>query len=192
MFCPHCGVQNADDAEVCGSCKTQLPKLFASGSPVATAAEPGDKASAALSVLYRRSASGGNWFYWIAGMSLLNTLIVLFHGKMSFVLGLGVTQVIDAGIRQLGGRSALVLMPINLIFAGIYVMFGYFACRRAMWAFIAGIVCYSLDTLLFLLARDVFGLGFHVFALFCIIGGLKALNIARKIEAQQAQTLVRY
>lgn len=192
MFCPHCGVQNADDANVCGSCATQLPRLLASESGVSVATAPIDETSAALSVLYKRAASGGNWFYWIGGMSLLNTVIVLFHGKVSFVLGLGVTQLIDAGIRQLGGRAALVLLPINLVFAGIYLMFGYFACRRAMWAFIAGIVCYSLDTLLFLLASDIFGLGFHAFALFCIIGGLRALSSAKKLEAQQAQTLVRF
>lgn len=193
MFCPHCGAQQADETEVCTACGTQLPKSLASmPGTVATAPQPNADLSATLSVLQKRIASGGNWFYWIAGLSILNSLIVLFHGHMSFVAGLGVTQLIDAGISELGGRAAFILLPINLIFAGIYVMFGYFACRRAMWAFIAGTVCYSLDTLLFLLVKDILGLGFHVFALFCIFGGLKALNLSNKLQAQNSQTLVRH
>lgn len=193
MFCPHCGAQNADDANVCTACSTLLPKLLESTpGAVATATQPDDKTSAALSVLYKRIASGGNWFYWIAGLSIVNSLIVLFNGKMSFVAGLAATQFIDGGIQELGPKAAIILLPINLIIAGIYVMFGYFACRRAMWAFIAGIVCYSLDTLLFLMVMDLFPLAFHAYALFWIVGGLKALNLSKKLEAQQTQTLVRH
>lgn len=188
LFCPHCGVQNADDANICTACQTQLPRLFAA----AGVTQPIDGQTQAISGLLRRSASGGNWFYWIAGMSLVNTVIGLFHGSLSFVLGLGVTQFIDAGIKQLGGGAALPLLLVNFAFAGVYALFGYFACRRAVWAFVAGIVCYSLDTLLFLLVKDIFGLAFHVYALFCIVVGLRALKSARKLEAQQAQTLVRY
>lgn len=193
MFCPHCGVQNADGASACTACSTILPQMVpAPGASGATQPQPDQNVSAALAVLYRRVASGGNWFYWIAGMSLLNTVMGLAHGGMSFLTGLGVTQLIDEGMRQLGGRAMIILLPLNLIFAGLYIVFGYFACRRALWAFVAGIVCYSLDTLLVLAVQFFPGLLFHAFALLCIAGGLKALNSARKLEAQQAQTLVRY
>ena len=37
--------------------------------------------------------SGANWFFWIAGLSLVNSLIILFSGEWSFIVGLGATQI---------------------------------------------------------------------------------------------------
>lgn len=140
-----------------------------------------------LMELHRRVKSGGNWFYWIAGLSLINTIVMLSHGKFSFVAGLGITQIIDVIIAKVGPAAAVVGLPINLIIAGIYVVFGYFACRRQSWAFITGIVLYSLDTVLFLLFFDILPLAFHAFALLGIISGLKAHNAALQLEARQMQ-----
>lgn len=39
---------------------------------------------------------GANWFYWIAGLSIINTLIIFFNGDVNFIVGLGLTQIIDA------------------------------------------------------------------------------------------------
>src|SRR5690349_21130602 len=44
-----------------------------------------------LAVMHR----GANWFYWIAGLSLVNSAIFAFGGQVSFILGLSYTQVID-------------------------------------------------------------------------------------------------
>ena len=38
---------------------------------------------------------GASWFYWIAGASVVNTIIFLFGGNLNFIVGLGVTQVIN-------------------------------------------------------------------------------------------------
>lgn len=166
----------------------------AQGGPIAPPPMPGypepqpdQQAAIKLMELHGRIKSGGGWFYWIAGLSLINTLVVLFHGKFSFVAGLGITQIIDGLVAELGPVAAIIGLPINLIIAGIYVVFGYFACRRASWAFITGIVLYALDTVLFLIFFDIIPLAFHAFALFGIVAGLKAHNAALKIETQQAQ-----
>ena len=39
--------------------------------------------------------SGANWFYWIAGLSLVNTILLYTGSEWVFVVGLGVTQLID-------------------------------------------------------------------------------------------------
>ena len=142
-----------------------------------------DAAAAKLQELRRRICSGGNWFYWIAGLSLLNTVIALFNSNVSFIAGLGFTQAIDYLIREYGGIAAAIGLLLNLVIAGIYIGLGYCACRRMRWAFIVGMILYSLDTLLFLIAMDLFPLAFHLFALFGIFSGLKADTEARQIEA---------
>jgi len=43
------------------------------------------------SELQNQAKSGANWFYWIAGASLVNTIIFLFNGRVSFIIGLGIT-----------------------------------------------------------------------------------------------------
>lgn len=40
--------------------------------------------------------NGTAWFFWIAGLSLVNAVITHAGSDLSFVAGLGVTQVIDA------------------------------------------------------------------------------------------------
>src|SRR5437016_14082822 len=47
--------------------------------------------AAADPVLEKQLKSGGSWFYWIAGLSLINSAIALSGSGMRFILGLGVT-----------------------------------------------------------------------------------------------------
>src|SRR5574340_77246 len=45
--------------------------------------------------LMARHLNGANWFYWIAGLSVVNSVIVLFGGAWYFLVGLGATQFVD-------------------------------------------------------------------------------------------------
>jgi hypothetical protein len=142
----------------------------------------------------RRAAvkNGANWFYWIAGLSLVNSVINVTGGEWQFIIGLGATQIVDAIAgeitRQMAGDGALVInalaFGINLVIAFIAVVFGIFANRGKPWAFLVGIVLYLLDGLIFLAFQDWFGVGFHAFAAFCIYGGYSALRKLRELEAQ--------
>ena len=123
-----------------------------------------------------RIKSGASWFYWIAGLSLINSAVALSGSNWGFILGLGITQVIDAIAKGLGSAGVAVAMVLDVIVAGVFVLFGVFAHRKQSWSFIAGMVLYGLDGLLFLIGRDLPGLGFHAFALFCIFGGYSALR----------------
>jgi hypothetical protein len=129
--------------------------------------------------------SGANWFYWIAGLSLVNSAIYAFGGDISFILGLGATQLIegitDAAIAE-GMPSLLkgVAIVMNLAITGVFALFGYYANKGVAIAFIAGIALYILDGLLYLAVGSMLAAGFHVFALFFIVRGfLASRKIAR-------------
>lgn len=133
---------------------------------------------------------GANWFYWIAGLSIINTALVISGSDMTFIVGLGITQIISAiGLmltESIGSLGHIIAFVFCLIASGVFAMFGIFANKRHLWAFIVGMVLYALDGLLFLIVQDWLSIGFHVFALFCIFSGLKA---QRKL-AQMQENLV--
>lgn len=125
-------------------------------------------------ILERRANSGASWFYWIAGLSLINSIVVLAGSQWSFILGLGITQVIDAVAHALGPIGRAVGLGLDLAAGGLFVLFGVFAHKRQAWSFVVGMVLYGLDGMFFLVAMDWLGLGFHAFALYCIFSGFRA------------------
>jgi hypothetical protein len=146
--------------------------------------------SAREEILYESQAlSGANWFFWIAALSMINTVIILFDGKWSFLAGLGVTQFIDGmgiALRESMGNTAVILsLFLDVIAASIFVVFGLLARKRQSWAFLVGMAVYGLDGLIFLMVQDWLSLAFHAFALYCIYKGLSANN---RLKQPQTET----
>jgi hypothetical protein len=148
-----------------------------------------DSSKAAVAELLRIQAqakSGANWFYWIAALSVINSIMVLTGSGWSFIVGLGITQLVDGAAEALieegVSNARVVCFAINLIIAGVFVLFGAFANRKHLWAFVVGMLLYALDGLLFLLVMDYLSIGFHVFVLFSLYGGLKATNKLKQLE----------
>lgn len=134
--------------------------------------------------------SGTNWFWWIAGLSIVNSLIVLSGSNWNFVVGLGLTQVVDgvAGalaeeFADIGTIVKVAGLLIDVAIAGLFVLLGFLARKHFAWAFIIGMVLYGLDGLIFLLVQSWLNIGFHAFALVGIYNGLKALKTL-KTQAQ--------
>ncbi len=126
---------------------------------------------------------GANWFYWIAGFSVVNSLVSLLQGGWGFIVGLGITQVVDAIaaaiLQEQGDGTGLIrviALGASVFFAGLFVLFGWLANQGQGWAFISGMVLYLLDGLLFLLVQDWMSLVFHAFALYCMFNGYTALR----------------
>ena len=137
--------------------------------------------------LASHAKGGANWFYWVAGLSVVNSLIFLFGGNWSFFAGLGITQVIDVivdAITRGGDFSAvkIIAFVIDLLIAGVFLLFGLWANKFQTWAFIAGMALYFLDGLLLLVLGAYLPAAFHVFALIMIFRGFSA---ARKINASK-------
>jgi hypothetical protein len=143
--------------------------------------------------LQRRLKTGASNFYWIAGLSVINTLIYIFGGGISFVVGLGITQFVDGfahGVANYNPTNAILFKGIgfivSLMISSVFILFGIFAAKGKKWSFITGMVLYSLDAILMLVFKDFLGFGFHLFFLWLLYGGLRALN---QIEKSVPQTI---
>lgn len=141
-------------------------------------------------VLMARARSGTDWFFWIAGLSLVNTIINLVGGSLSFVTGLGIMQLIDGltigFAKNAEGSTGFVIhligFAVNLLIALIFVMAGFLSRQRYRWVVIAGMLIYLLDALVFIVFQDWVPLLFHGWALWGLWNGLQAINALKKLE----------
>src|SRR5438874_4952356 len=102
-----------------------------------------------------------NWFFWIAALSLVNSIIAMSGGNWQFFLGLGVSQVLDA-IGGFGGSAGHVIALImNLFIAGVVSLFGIFARKGQKWAFLVGMILYAGDGIIFIMAGEIRSVIFH-------------------------------
>ena len=139
--------------------------------------------SAADPVLERQLKGGGSWFYWIAGLSLVNSVLALSGSGTRFILGLGIMRIFDElAQRMASGAGLAVAVVLDLLAAAVFVFFGVFANKRHTWSFIVGMALYALDGLIYLIAQEWLGVGFHAFVLFCLFRGFKACRALNAVS----------
>ena len=134
-------------------------------------------------VAARQTQVGGDWFFWIAGFSIVNSVLAQVNANIHFVIGLGTTEIFDSGVTGLPKGAVIAL---DLLAAAFYVLYGFFARKGVRWAFIVGGVFYLLDGLLLLVARDWLAVAFHAYALYRLFQGFQGaqqLAILRKQSA---------
>ncbi len=137
----------------------------------------------------RQHRSGADWFFWIAGLSLINSLMMWLGGGLNFLAGLAITQVMDGIVYSIAeelwltGNPAVTLVALGLdaFVAGIFVFCGVFARKRYAWSFIIGMIFYALDALLALAFGSYLVFAFHLWALFGLFTGLRALKQLRAL-----------
>lgn len=126
------------------------------------------------------STNSAKWFYIIAALSIINSILLYFNANIFFIFGLSTTQFVDGIVYGVTGFfSPLALIP-NIIIAGLFVLFGFYASKLKKWAFITGIFFYGLDALLSLLAEDWSGIIFHIIVFIILINGLASLKKINK------------
>jgi hypothetical protein len=123
--------------------------------------------------LERQRRNGGAWFYWVAGLTLINSALALAGQNWHFILGLGITQLADALIAQ-SSSGWMAAAALDLMLIGGFVFLGRCAVGGHLWAFLVGIALYALDGVIFLVARDWVGVGFHAFVLMMTVRGFQA------------------
>jgi len=153
---------------------------FTSASP-AQAPGPAPRLDhAALAREHPAILSDANWLWWIAGLSLINTVLTHTGSETSFAVGLGFTLLADAFFRDL----PVVALAIDLVAIGTLGALGWFARRGQLWAFLTGAGLYGLDTLIFIPLQAWIAVGFHVVATVFLVRG--AVNLRRALRQARA------
>lgn len=134
--------------------------------------------------------SGAGWFIWIAGLSVVNTISVYSGSTWGFAAGLGITQVVDYMAKGLGSAGMAVGLFINVMAVGFFVFMYAFARKAQKWAFITGLIFYSLDTVLVLAIGMWFGLIIHALGLTGMFRGIKACTELAKIAETEQRAAV--
>ena len=123
----------------------------------------------------------GNWFFWIAGLSALNTLLAFLHVDIAFIVGLGITQIFDALASRHGG--AWLALILDAMVLGIFALFGVVAGKGNSWAFIVGMVLYTLDAGLCVMVQLWLNVAFHLYVLFHLFQGVRVNQMRKKAGA---------
>jgi hypothetical protein len=103
--------------------------------------------------LFPRGKNGAAWFYWIAILSLINTVVALSGGGIMFALGLDVTMITDTIAAQIalqpGGNMAILIVALvfDAIVLGLVILCGRLSQWRMLWVYALGMGLYLLDGL---------------------------------------------
>jgi len=122
--------------------------------------------------------SAARWFWWIAGLSLVNA--VLFHSgsDATFVVGLAMTMMASIVFAQ--------NLPVAIALAGacvgFYFLMGLYAQRRQLWAFYLGLGAYVVDALIYVMVQDWMSVAFHALAAFFIFRGIQRVREMSKVS----------
>jgi len=141
------------------------------------------------STLDMRIGRAANWFYIIAALSIVNSVLAATNSSFVFIIGLGVTQVGAGMARQMGNSAIAIAVDAGAVL--LLVAFGYFGARRHAWAFVIGMLLYAVDGALFVMVRDWFAIAFHVLALYFMYQGLVAVNLANQNQRLMRDMAIR-
>ena len=142
--------------------------------------------------------SGAGWFYWIAGLTLITSIITFAGGNWRFLISLGTTQIIDgiaAGLAaELGGSAPkIIALFLDMILTAVFVVFGVLANKRLLWAYILGMAIFVIDGLISLIMQDLIGVVAHVVVLVFMVPGFlagkKMLELEQEVAAQVPSSL---
>ena len=208
VICPQCKSENPSTSTVCSYCGASLralepdqqsasdgeglpgvASLRAAAPEKGKTSKPDPIREAQISLMRGRMKAGANWYYAIAILSLVNTIIFLTGNYRYFIVGLGLTQLIDSISAQLIKNIPnlkILIQAVGLTFdilaAGVFAWFGYQAHKRHDWAYSIGMGLYALDGALFAWLQDYLGLGFHLFVLYGLYLGRRANRDLKKSE----------
>ena len=126
--------------------------------------------AAAPGALLVRSAA--RWFWWIAGLSVINIVMFQTGTKTSFVVGLGITALSDAMFVS----NKPVGFVIDAIVVGFFAWIGWQAAQARLWAFYLGLAVYAVDALIYVNFKAWMPVAFHVLVIFFIFRGVMLLR----------------
>ncbi len=119
--------------------------------------------------------SGANWFFWIALLSLADTLLLarLVHWRPLFRLA--APRLVHLLLSRNGSISHIPAIAVELVAAAALAAIALAARRGITAAFFLGAFAYGVDTVLLLGAGEWLPVLFHLIALYAVLRGMRAL-----------------
>jgi hypothetical protein len=135
-------------------------------------------------LLERRARAGAGWFYAIAVLSVVNSVMAMSSSGTMFIAGLAVARQFFYLAAAMGSAGMTVAFVLSMLAAGLFAVFGFFAGKRHGWSYIAGMLLYGLDALLYVFDGFWLGFAFHVFVLFRLFRGWQATRQLAEADAR--------
>jgi len=133
-----------------------------------------------------RMRRGAGWFFTIALLSGVNSVLQIFDAKIRFIFGLGITQVVDGVARGMGQGGTVVIAVVDGLFIVMLILCSRWAKAGSQGAFLGGMVAYALDGVLLLLFSMWLDAAVHAYALWMIWQGYTASReLAQMQQAAQ-------
>ena len=156
-------------------------------SPTTTDSRPNasGQGSDAAAGTFLRMRRGASWFFTIAILSGLNSLLQIFDAHIRFIFGLGITQVVGPMAKQ-GSNGTMILLLVDGLFIGLLLLCGKWAREKSQGAFLGGMMAYALDGLLLVLFNMWIDAAVHAYALYRMWQGYAASRELAELE-QAAQ-----
>lgn len=152
-----------------------------SGTPAA--ATMTEQRAMQMRVYMMQIVRSANWFYWIAGLSIVNLFAALLGANFRFVIGLGFSEVLT-GLADEATKSGHSWLPMYIgcvLVTGFFAACGWLTRRPSLIALIVGMVVFALDTLIFVMGSDWIGVAFHGWALYQLGRGIPAVQVFKKL-----------
>jgi hypothetical protein len=118
--------------------------------------------------------SAARWFWWIAGLSVVNIVLFQSGSQTNFVVGLGITAISDVVFAS----NKAIGFVIDALAVGFFLWMGAQGSRGKLWAFYVGLAVYTLDALIYVSFKDWMPVAFHALAIFFIMKGVMVLRQA--------------
>jgi hypothetical protein len=139
----------------------------------------------------QRYRSGANWFYWIAALTLLTSIIGLTGGGWRFFLSLGITQLIDAianiSSESLGNATKVIAVVLDIFITAAFAGLAALAHKKHLWAYVVGMALFLMDGVVALAISDWLGVIVHAYVLFVLFRGFQAGRELMSLERSMAQ-----
>jgi len=116
--------------------------------------------------------SAARWFWWIAGLSVVNTALSHSGSDTNFVVGLGITAIADAVF----AHARPIAFAIDAVAIGFFFLMGLHGARGKAWAFYVGLAVYVLDAFIYAKFGDWMPVAFHGLAIWFIAKGVLRLR----------------
>ncbi|MBK8823507.1 MAG: hypothetical protein IPN58_13115 [Anaerolineales bacterium] len=144
----------------------------------------------------KANSEGPGVFYYIAGISLLNSVLVIFnigfYGSLAITMlvsgiGLVVAESVNGGTMVSFMIHAAAFL-VNAVIAGMVAGVGFLSGKGYAWAYVFGMVAYTVDALIMLWLGDWLEVLVHLYVLYLLWKGWTNLRKVNAVIAKAEET----